>query len=267
MNFYSRHIGDYLKDTAHLSLLEHGIYARLMDVYYTREAGIPESQAARLIGARTPEEVAAVHAVLAEFFQLVDGVWVQERCEQEISAYADKCAKAKDSARSSWSSRGKQSERNADAMQPHSERIADAERTHSERNAKALHTQSQSHTQCSVPNGTGVPPEPGEQIFGLGVPLLTAANVTERNARSMLGLMRKTHGDAAVLDALQRCAEAKPLEPVAWLQAALKRAPPRSAESARDRAARERMEAFAPSAAVKVGKVAEVIDVVARRLG
>lgn len=119
----------------------------------------------------------------------------------------------------------------------------------------------------SVPNGTGVPPEVGEQIFALGVPLLTAANVSDRNARSMLGLMRKTHGDAAVLDALQRCAETRPIEPVAWLQASLKRAPPRSAESARDRAARERMEAFAPSAAVKVGKVAEVIDVVARRLG
>lgn len=259
MNFYSRHIGDYLKDTAHLSLLEHGIYARLMDVYYTRESGIPESQAARLIGARAPEEVAAVQAVLAEFFKLVDGVWVQERCEQEISAYAEKCAKAKSAAQSSWKSRSKQSEGEADA-----------ERTHSERKADAKHTQSQSQSQetnTSVPNGTGVPPEPGEQIFGLGVPLLTAANVTERNARSMLGLMRKTHGDAAVLDALQRCAETRPIEPVAWLQAALKRNPARSGESARDRAARERMEAFAPSAAVKVGKVAEVIDVVARRLG
>jgi hypothetical protein len=38
----------------------------------------------------------------------------------------------------------------------------------------------------------------------------------------MLGLMRKTHGDLAVVDALQRCASEKPLQPVAWLQAALK---------------------------------------------
>ena len=41
MNFYKRHIGDYIKKAGHLTLLEHGIYARLMDVYYTREAGIP----------------------------------------------------------------------------------------------------------------------------------------------------------------------------------------------------------------------------------
>ena len=48
MNYYERHIGDYLKDTSHLSLLEHGVYTRLMDVYYTKETGIPKEDAARL---------------------------------------------------------------------------------------------------------------------------------------------------------------------------------------------------------------------------
>ncbi|UUX38864.1 YdaU family protein [Burkholderia contaminans] len=84
MNFYKRHIGDYLKDTAHLSLLEHGIYTRLLDVYYTREAGIPEIQAARLIGARSKEEIEALRVVLDEFFELIDGTWLQQRCEREI---------------------------------------------------------------------------------------------------------------------------------------------------------------------------------------
>lgn len=84
MNFYKRHIGDYLKDTAHLSLLEHGVYTRLLDVYYTREAGIPDDQAARLIGARARDELSALKVVLGEFFELVDGTWVQQRCEREI---------------------------------------------------------------------------------------------------------------------------------------------------------------------------------------
>lgn len=73
-----------------------------------------------------------------------------------------------------------------------------------------------------------VPADPAEIIFGLGVPLLTAAGVSERNARSMLGLMRKTHGDEAVAAAIGRCSIEKPLEPVAWLQAAIK---PRSKAS------------------------------------
>lgn len=93
MNFYKRHIGDYIKDAAHLTLLEHGVYARLMDVYYTREAGIPDGQAARLIGARSKDEQQAVQNVLAEFFHPVDGAWIQNRCEREIAeatAQADK---------------------------------------------------------------------------------------------------------------------------------------------------------------------------------
>ncbi|MCA8482275.1 YdaU family protein [Burkholderia multivorans] len=89
MNFYKRHIGDYLKDTAHLSLLEHGVYTRLLDVYYTRESGIPDDQAARLIGARARDEVAALKVVLGEFFELVDGTWIQQRCEREIADAAE----------------------------------------------------------------------------------------------------------------------------------------------------------------------------------
>lgn len=43
--------------------------------------------------------------------------------------------------------------------------------------------------------------------------------------------------------------------------------PPRTTESARDRAARKRMEAFAPSVAVKADTFTEVVDVVARSVG
>lgn len=87
MNHYPRHIGDYLKDTSHLSLLEHGAYARLLDVYYTREGPIPADQATRLTGARTREERAAVGAVLAEFFVLDGDEWRQKRADEEIAAY------------------------------------------------------------------------------------------------------------------------------------------------------------------------------------
>ena len=128
MNYYERHIGDYLKDTAHLSLLEHGVYARLLDVYYTREGALPEAEAARLIGARSKEERAAVADVLAEFFVLTAGVWAQSRCDAEIERFHDKQEKARRSAEARWSESG----RNANASQS-----ADAKRmrTHTEGNA------------------------------------------------------------------------------------------------------------------------------------
>lgn len=130
MNYYERHIGDYLKDTSHLSLLEHGVYCRLMDVYYTREAGLPQQDVARLVGARSREEKAALESVLREFFTLDEGsgCYVQERCEREIARFRDKQAKARRSADARWSAQRAESERNANAS-------PNAMRTHSEGNA------------------------------------------------------------------------------------------------------------------------------------
>ena len=121
MNYYNRHIGDYLKDTSHLTLLEHGIYTRLMDVYYVRESALPESQIARLIGAHSPDEMAALNSVLSEFFELVSGSWIQHRCEKEIEIYSDKSIKAKRSASARWENKIENTERNANAMRTHTE--------------------------------------------------------------------------------------------------------------------------------------------------
>lgn len=84
MNYYERHLGDYAKDTAHLTMIEHGAYSLLLDRYYGTEQGIPADQAHRIARARTKEEKAAVDVVLAEFFLLVDGVWTNRRAEEEI---------------------------------------------------------------------------------------------------------------------------------------------------------------------------------------
>ena len=85
MNYYERHLGDYSKDTAHLTMIEHGAYGLLLDRYYGTEAGIPADQVHRIARARTKEEKLAVDVVLAEFFQLVDGLWINKRAEEEIA--------------------------------------------------------------------------------------------------------------------------------------------------------------------------------------
>lgn len=84
MNYYERHLGDYARDTAHLSMLEHGAYNLLLDRYYATEQGIPADQAHRLARARTREERAAVDAVLQEFFSLQDNVWTHKRADAEL---------------------------------------------------------------------------------------------------------------------------------------------------------------------------------------
>lgn len=96
MNYYERHLGDYAKDTAHLTMIEHGAYSLLLDRYYGTESGIPADQAHRIARARTKEEKAAVDVVLAEFFLLVDGVWINKRAEEEIAKAQLKISTAKE---------------------------------------------------------------------------------------------------------------------------------------------------------------------------
>lgn len=92
VNYWKHHIGDYLRDAAHLSLLEHGVYFRLLQVYYAREAALPPTdQTARLIAARSEAEREALNTVLAEFFEArPDGTWRQERCERELASMQER---------------------------------------------------------------------------------------------------------------------------------------------------------------------------------
>jgi len=72
--------------------------------------------------------------------------------------------------------------------------------------------------------------DPDDIIFGYGVPMLTNAGTSEKQARSFLGGLRKNHGDDALIDKLRECAKAKPLQPLEWLAAVLppKGAPPKA---------------------------------------
>jgi len=96
MNYYERHLGDYAKDTAHLTMLEHGAYSLLLDRYYSTEQGIPADQAHRLARARSKEEKAAVDAVLSEFFTLSGDAWMNRRCDEEITKAQSKIKAAKE---------------------------------------------------------------------------------------------------------------------------------------------------------------------------
>jgi uncharacterized protein YdaU (DUF1376 family) len=92
MNYYEHHIGDYIKATAHLSMLEDAAYRRLIDAYYTKEAPLPADRKAchRLTRATSKPERDAVDTILDEFFTLADDGWHQSRCDEEIAKYVEK---------------------------------------------------------------------------------------------------------------------------------------------------------------------------------
>jgi len=101
MYYYQHHIGDYRRDTSHLTLLEHGIYRQLIDLYYMTEKPL-DANALRLISARTTDEVQAAKQILSEFFNLEDGLYYHDRCEDEIAKFHSKSEKATASAKARW---------------------------------------------------------------------------------------------------------------------------------------------------------------------
>lgn len=86
MNYYRRYPGDYMRDTAHLSLPEHGAYTLLLDHQYSTEQPIPADLDSiyRLCRAMTPEDQAAVRSVVDRFFPLNCSGRLNPRASRQI---------------------------------------------------------------------------------------------------------------------------------------------------------------------------------------
>lgn len=101
MHHYPHHLGDYAKDTMHLSPLEHGVYRLLMDAYYATEKPIPAdpASACRIARCVTEDEQKAVGKVLADFFTLTEDGYRQKRIDEEIQAYQERAEIARENGR------------------------------------------------------------------------------------------------------------------------------------------------------------------------
>jgi len=85
MNFYKHYIGDFQRDTNHLSLTERGAYLALMHHYYATETPLPTDidQLCRIAGAITTAERKAVKYVMG-FFNVTDSGLTHDRIEAEL---------------------------------------------------------------------------------------------------------------------------------------------------------------------------------------
>jgi uncharacterized protein YdaU (DUF1376 family) len=86
VNYYPHHIGDYLRDTVHLSALEDGTYRRMLDLYYASEKPLTADfdWLCKLVRARETQEREAVHEVLRQFFEKSEDGWRNKRADLEI---------------------------------------------------------------------------------------------------------------------------------------------------------------------------------------
>jgi uncharacterized protein YdaU (DUF1376 family) len=112
MHYYSFNIGDYRKDTIHLSRLEHGIYRDLIDWYYLEETPIPkETQSViRRLRLASEEEKTALENVLSDFFMPSDVGFRHLRIDADIAEYHAQCEKNKVNGKKGGRPKGKKTQ-------------------------------------------------------------------------------------------------------------------------------------------------------------
>lgn len=147
---------DYMADTGHLSLAEHGAYLMLMAHYYSTRRPLPASamQLHRICRAFADAEQRAVDAVVSQFFYLEDGCYKHKRIEQELKKAAQLAEKRSYAANSRWER--EQSKRNASALQTDTQsqpQLQVKEKTISEANASSCQQQAARHV--NGVNGSG----------------------------------------------------------------------------------------------------------------
>ncbi len=118
VNYYRRFVGDYLKDTQHLTTLEHGIYTLLLDHLYSTEKPIATmGDAYRICRCQNSASRRHCKLIVSRFFYTDDlGIW-HKRVEEEISHANLKSNAARDAANAKW-------KRHANAMRTHNGRNA-----------------------------------------------------------------------------------------------------------------------------------------------
>ena len=92
MIFYKHFIGDYQRKTNRLSILEDGVYRRLLDEYYANELPLPleKDECFRLVRAIKPAERKAVLKILLRYFVKTPDGYIQERADEEIVEFKGK---------------------------------------------------------------------------------------------------------------------------------------------------------------------------------
>lgn len=125
MNFFKLYIGDYQRDTAHLSVTEHGAYLLMLQHYYATEKPLPTGKALhRMLRAQDKAERDAIDAVAKQFWRETSDGLINERADVEItktSAQAETnraIAQAREAKRKAARSTNEQSTNRATNDQP-----------------------------------------------------------------------------------------------------------------------------------------------------
>lgn len=253
-------IGAYLADTMKLTTQQHGAYLLLLIAYWRNHGPLDDDDEdlASTVKA-SASEWKKLRPKLEGFFTIEGGKWIHGRADKELSAAgmrkAAASSKASKGAEARWGKTSKQATGNAlSSTTSNASSMPQALLEHVPKQCPTPSPIQIPSGSCSDPDGSGAaapppppsdlfddpppPPDPPpvkavDVIFGLGVPLLTKAGITEANARSFLGLQRRqARNDERVADAIRRAIEEQAIQPLEFIVGVLKSGPTPSSKHA-----------------------------------
>lgn len=235
MNHFPFHIGDWMKDTAHLNATEEGIYLRLTVQYYNREGQLPLDLGAcvKLARATTAEQREAVKYCLSEYYERTPEGYRQKRCDEEIAAYLERARQAREA--------GKKGGRPAKALSnvprgpepgrlfPETATVPQENRNGSDHKPDPFLEETGSKaSRKPLANNHGEeekkPADAGDPkalIWSLGVTLLVSHGSSEGSARSFLGQYARGR-ETKLAEVIGHLAANPKVEPKAYIAAAMK---------------------------------------------
>lgn len=102
--------GDYLRDTQHLSMSEHGAYLKLLMHCWDQKGPAPldERKLMGICNARSTDEIEAMRRVLTEFFVRLEDGWYNDRMQREIEKSEVLSRARSDAGRKGYEAKAKQ---------------------------------------------------------------------------------------------------------------------------------------------------------------
>lgn len=214
--WHKRYHSDALAGYLNLSLEERGAYTTLLDLLYDRGRPFPDND--RLIAGYlgvSPRKARAVVQVLIEkgkLYRTDEGELSNRRFDKEMGSVEETARKhAENGAKGgrTRAERAKKPNENNGAEQAGLKPIPEA--------------RSQGSVETNVSTGAEAPiPTTKELVWRHGRALLGAAGKTSDAAGRLLGKWVGEHGEAAVLEALDRCKREAAIDPVAFIEGALR---------------------------------------------
>lgn len=220
------YVGDYLKDTRHLTAEQHGAYLLVLMDLWNRGGFMPaDPKALARVAAVSTKRWPSVWAVIGEFFTCQDGLISHGRIASELQK-ADQISQKRKTA----GKRGGE----AKALKEKERALA---------NAKQMPWQTLGRSEPDIEKNSEAkasgadapePPTTKAQIWAVGRPMFEAAGATKAAAGTVIGKLIKAKGEIEALSIITRMRGDPPADPESYLWKIIngKQAPPEDAGAA-----------------------------------